>query len=435
MKKYFYNLIHRYVSFFVRKDDLLIEINPITNNVIDKFNNAQSLVINENKTSIYNKDNFIEQSEPKPDYILLNGNFHYERDIQEFLNTLKKICQKDTKIIVLYYSSLWKPLLQLFTFLKLRRKTPEQNWISHEDVENLLRLSDFEIVKKDSKVLCPVFIPLISYIANRFLSPAIFFRWFNLLNIAVAKPINHEIEVGLSVSVVVPARNEAGNIEKLLMRIPKMGPDDEIIFIEGNSTDETWEVIQQVAEKYKDIYNIVIGKQGGKGKGDAVRKGFSLASKDILMILDADISVQPEDLSKFYEAIVTGKGEFINGSRLVYPMDKKAMRFFNIIGNKFFALGFSFVIGQRFKDTLCGTKVLTRGNYNKIAKNRSYFGEFDPFGDFDLILGAARMGLKIVEVPITYKERTYGSTNIQRWKHGVILLKMLIFSALKIKFI
>ena len=214
-----------------------------------------------------------------------------------------------------------------------------------------------------------------------------------------------------------------------------MGPEDEVIFIEGNSTDDTWDIIEKVADKYKDKKNIVIARQDGKGKGDAVRKGFSLASKEIFMIFDADISVQPEDLSKFYNAIITDKGEFINGSRLVYPMDKKAMRFFNILGNKFFASGFSFVIGQKFKDTLCGTKVLTKENYNKIVKNRNYFGDFDPFGDFDLILGAARLGLRIVEVPITYKERTYGTTNIQRWRHGVILLKMLIFSALKIKFI
>ena len=190
-----------------------------------------------------------------------------------------------------------------------------------------------------------------------------------------------------------------------------------------------------MTEKYKDSRTILCGQQEGKGKGDAVRKGFGMATKDILMILDADMTVPPEDLPRFYDAIRTNKGEYINGSRLVYPMEKEAMRFCNIIGNKFFAAAFSFVLGQQFRDTLCGTKVLTKTNYEKLAYHRAYFGDFDPFGDFDLIFGAARMGLKIVEVPITYRERKYGDTNISRWSHGVILLKMLIFAARRIKFI
>ena len=239
----------------------------------------------------------------------------------------------------------------------------------------------------------------------------------------------------MSVSIVVAARNEEGNIKNILDRIPKMGPNDELIFVEGNSTDNTWQKIQDLSKEYSSKLNIITAQQSGKGKGDAVRKGFSLASKEILMILDADLTVPPEDLPRFYNAIVSGKGEFINGSRLVYPMEKEAMRFFNLLGNKFFAMAFSYVLGQRFKDTLCGTKVITLKNYQKLEKNRNYFGEFDPFGDFDLIFGAARMGLKIVEVPIIYRERTYGETNISRWKHGVILLAILIFSARKIKFI
>jgi glycosyltransferase involved in cell wall biosynthesis len=214
-----------------------------------------------------------------------------------------------------------------------------------------------------------------------------------------------------------------------------MGPDDELIFIEGNSTDNTWEIICQMQQKYQGTRTIRIDRQEGEGKGDAVRKGFALAQNDILMILDADLTVPPEELPRFYNAIVSNKGEFINGSRLIYPLEKQAMRFFNLLGNKFFAVMFSFILGQRFKDTLCGTKVLTRENYRKLASHREYFGEFDPFGDFDLIFGAARMALRIVEVPVHYRERTYGSTNIERWKHGLILLRMLGFAARRIKFI
>jgi glycosyltransferase involved in cell wall biosynthesis len=285
--------------------------------------------------------------------------------------------------------------------------------------------------------LVPTYIPLFSNLINRYIAPLPFFRAFNLVNIIVARlvPVVADVDSELSVSVVVAARNEEGNIDDIINRLPAMGPDDELILIEGNSTDNTWEKIKEVYEKNKNRINMQIAQQDGRGKGDAVRKGFAMAKRDILMILDADLTVPPEDLPKFYNAIVSGKGEYINGSRLVYPMEDKAMRFFNIIGNKFFAMAFSFVLGQRFKDTLCGTKVLTRQNYQKLAKNREYFGDFDPFGDFDLIFGSARMCLKIVEVPISYRERIYGNTNISRWRHGVILLKMLFFAARKIKFI
>jgi glycosyltransferase involved in cell wall biosynthesis len=235
--------------------------------------------------------------------------------------------------------------------------------------------------------------------------------------------------------VVVPARNEAGNIESLIERVPRMGPDDELIFVEGHSTDGTWETIRKAAEQHGKSRRILIAQQDGRGKGDAVRKGFSLATREIFMILDADLTVPPEDLPRFYRAITGGVGEFINGSRLVYPMEDRAMRFLNMLGNRFFAYAFSFVLGQRFKDTLCGTKVLSKANYESIQRHRSFFGTFDPFGDFDLIFGAARLGLKIVEVPIRYRERRYGETNISRWTHGALLLRMVLFAARKIKFV
>ena len=368
------------------------------------------------------------------DYLILNGVIHYTRDIQGYLQQLHKVCMPGTRLVITYYSRLWQPFFKLATALGLRSKSPEQNWLAKDDVKNLLELAGFEPVIDESRVLLPIYIPVISNLVNRYLSPLPFLRIFNVLHIMIARPKKSPADWRPSVSVVVPARNEAGNIEDAVLRTPPMGPDDELIFIEGNSTDDTWEVIQRIKKKYPDR-QIVIGQQEGKGKGDAVRKGFGLASKDILMILDADLTVPPESLPQFYQALVDGKGEFINGSRLVYPMDEKAMRFANILGNKFFAMAFSFVLGQRFKDTLCGTKVLTKLNYEKIASHRSYFGEFDPFGDFDLIFGAMRLGLKIREVPISYKERTYGDTNIQRWRHGVILLRMLLYAARKIKFV
>ena len=423
MQKYFYKLLWKYISLYCLENNTIAEIFP--RNKMFEVIGVKNLLHIQSLEQMKNQ---------KVNYFLLNGSLHYERDIQETLSQIQKDMIPSSRLILIYYSSLWKPIITLATWLGLRTKEPEQNWLSHEDIENFLLLSDLELVRREQKVLLPVYIPIFSNLLNRYIAPLPFFRNFCLVNLAVAKPISQPMQKA-SVSIVVPARNEEGNIENIVKRIPKMGEEDELIFVEGNSTDNTWKKIQEVAKEYKGHLKIKITQQEGKGKGDAVRKGFGMAEKEILMILDADLTVPPEDLPKFYRAIVEGKGEFINGSRLVYPMEKKAMRFFNMIGNKFFSLAFSFVLGQRFKDTLCGTKVLTRENYLKLAVNRTYFGEFDPFGDFDLIFGASRMCLKIVEVPITYRERTYGDTNISRWKHGTILLAMLVFAARRIKFI
>jgi glycosyltransferase involved in cell wall biosynthesis len=235
------------------------------------------------------------------------------------------------------------------------------------------------------------------------------------------------------VSVIIPARNEAGNIHEVLSRTPNMGRGTELVFIEGHSKDNTYEVIQQAIEKYPNR-RIQLHRQSGEGKGDAVRLGFEKAKGEMLIILDADLSVPPEDLPRFYNVLITGKGEFVNGVRLVYPMEEKAMRFFNLLGNKFFSYVFSWMLEQPIKDTLCGTKALFKEDYNNIAKGRKYFGDFDPFGDYDLLFGAARNNLKIVEIPIRYRQRKYGETNIQRWKHGWLLLKMAVIAAKKIKF-
>ena len=238
-----------------------------------------------------------------------------------------------------------------------------------------------------------------------------------------------------SISVIIPAQNEKGNIENAVKRMPRMGKHTELIFVEGNSSDGTYEEMQRVTEKYIDQWDIKYTKQDHKGKGDAVRKGFDLATGDILIILDSDLTVPPEDLPKFYNAISTGKGEFINGSRLVYPLEKKAMRMLNLIANKFFSLAFSWLLEQPLKDTLCGTKAISKRNWKILSDNRKYFGDFDPFGDFDLLFGASKMNLKIVEVPIRYRAREYGDIEINRFQHGWLLLKMVVFALRKIKFI
>lgn len=432
MRQFLSKLIAKYLSFFVLQDDSLLVLQK-EESPIEKQLQKRQVGLKNQKIHL-TKDQDPDLSKVDQDYVFLNGLLHYHEDIEGLFNQLAKGCSEEARIITIYYNQLWRPFIWLATVLGIRKGEHQQNWVSPSDLHNFAEITNLELVTHQSRVLLPIPIPIIGHILNRYLAPLPIFNWMCLFNIAVLKPQQKPME-GASVTVLVPARNEAGNIEPIVQRVPKMGPDDELIFVEGGSSDHTWEEIQRVAKAYEATHTIRFAQQEGKGKGDAVRKGFGMAEKDILMILDADITVPPEDLPRFYKSITQRRGEFINGSRLFYPLEDKAMRFFNILGNKFFALAFSFVLSRHLKDTLCGTKVLTKENYDKLAANRSYFGEFDPFGDFDLLFGSARMGLKIVEVPIHYKARTYGDTNIQRWKHGMVLLRMLLFAARKIKFL
>jgi 2-polyprenyl-3-methyl-5-hydroxy-6-metoxy-1,4-benzoquinol methylase len=369
------------------------------------------------------------------DVIILSDLLNNVWDVQELLAHLRQYCSDSTRIIINVYSRLWQPLLTLARKAGMAPPMLSQNWLTVEDIRGLLALEDFDVIQTFSEIIIPVQIPLISYLANRFAAKIFPFKFFCLTNVLIARkvPTFDILPEKPVVSVIVAARNEEGNIKDILRRTPEMGGGTEIIFVEGGSSDNTYAKIKEEMAKFPDK-NISVYQQTGNGKGDAVRLGFSKATGDILMILDADMTVPPENLPQFYNALVTGKGEFINGVRLVYPMESEAMRFWNLVGNKFFSLAFSWLLGQSIKDTLCGTKVLTKKNYEKIAANRTYFGEFDPFGDFDLIFGAAKQNLKIIDLPVRYRDRHYGTTNISRWHHGMILLRMVIFAATKIKF-
>jgi len=357
-------------------------------------------------------------------------------DVQSVFESLKNVSTSKTRIILNMYSRLWE--IPLFISQKLGLSTPmlPQNWLTVDDITSMFNLAGFEVFRHWQEILWPFDNPVITGLLNKYgvkLWPLTHLALTNFI-IARRKPSEENKKAKPIVSVVVPARNEAGNIEEIFRRTPEMGRGTELIFVEGNSNDNTYEEIEKAIAAHPER-RCKLFKQTGKGKGDAVRLGYQNASGDIFMILDADMTVPPEDLPRFYDAIESGDGDFINGVRLVYPMEKEAMRYFNLMGNKFFSLAFSWLLGQPIKDTLCGTKVLSRQDYDKIANNRDYFGEFDPFGDFDLLFGAAKQNLKIVEMPIRYAERKYGSTNIDRWKHGWLLLKMTIYAMKKIKFI
>lgn len=369
------------------------------------------------------------------DFVVISDTLGYLADIQAAFNKIKGVIHPGTRIIITYHSFLWEPLMWLVQVLGLKMPHRRLNWLNRDDLINLLHLEGYDVIKTGRRFLMPLYIPLISWFFNKYVAHLPLFNSLCLTGTIVARTeVAQPVISQPVVSVIIPARNERGNIEEAVKRVPEMGARTEIIFVEGNSSDATLDEIKRVCAAYSSARDVKYLVQDGKGKGDAVRKGFDAASGDYLMILDADLTVAPEDLPRFFNAIHTGRGEYINGTRLVYPMEKEAMRTLNLMGNKFFSVMFSWILGQRIKDTLCGTKVLSAANYRQLAANRHYFGNFDPFGDFDLIFGASKMNLKLIEVPIRYRARTYGDTNISRFKHGWLLLKMVVYASLKIKF-
>ncbi|MGO9833370.1 MAG: glycosyltransferase [Polyangiaceae bacterium] len=369
------------------------------------------------------------------DAIVLSDAIGHFEDIQCALEQLRGRMAPGGRIVLTYYNFIWEPVLKLAESLGYKTPWPEQNWLSMNDIANLLFLSGFDVVRKGTDILLPAHVPLVSEIANRVVAKLPLAKSVALVDYFVGRTaVENAVAPLPGVSVVCPCRNEKGNIRAAVDRTPLMGPATELIFVDGNSTDGTVEEIAAVMREYKGPLELKFIAQGaGKGKGDAVRKGFASARHDVLMILDSDLSVPPEDLPKFYRALVTGKGDFINGVRLVYPMEGEAMRFLNLVGNKFFSTALSWLMEQPVKDSLCGTKVLYRWDHDRIAAHRAFFGEFDPFGDFDLLFGAARLNMKIVDVPIRYRARTYGDTKISRFADGWLLLKMTAFGFRKMR--
>jgi hypothetical protein len=384
----------------------------------------------------YNFKQFKESNE-KFDYIVLSFSIGMMEDILHSFIDLRRFCNKHTRIITTYYSRAWQPMIKVAEASGLKIKSPETNWVPIKEIENLMYLADFQVIRRLMFCLIPFNIPFISGFINRFVSILPIINLGGILTMEIGRPVNLDDQdvksLPRKVSIIIPAKNEEKNIPELVRRIPDFKLEKEIVFVEGGSKDNTRDAIQKVIADNPAL-NIKFLTQQGTGKKDAVEVGFSNSTGEILIILDADLTVSPETLPVFVQTLISNKAEFINGSRMVYPMRGKAMRFCNLIGNIFFSYVFSYLIEQDIRDTLCGTKALWRSDYLRILDNRAHFGKFDPFGDFDLLFGAAFINLKIVDLPVRYEERRYGQTNIRRWRDGFYLVKMAMFGMRKFKF-
>jgi len=441
---YYHRLLQKYFSLIIPPDSRVIEIGCGPGDLLHAVKPSYGVgidfaptIIEEAKIKYPELHFFVEDAEDLKtdetfDYVIMSDLASCLWDIQKAFRNIRRLCHPQTRIVISNISYLWEPIMILGENLGLKLAQPKPNWLSTADLESLLDHEGFQLITTQRKILFPKYIPGISWFFNQFLGNLPLVNHLDLVNLLVARPIFTECSE-YSVSVIIPARNEFGNIENAIRRIPPFGHSQEVVFVEGHSEDQTWEEILRVQKAYPEK-TIRATRQTGNGKGNAVREGFDLAQGDILMILDADLTTPPEDLDKFYRALQQNKGEFINGCRLVYPLEKESMRTLNFLANKFFGWFFSYLLGQRLKDTLCGTKVLFKRDYHAIQNNRSYFGDFDPFGDFDLLFGAAKLNLKISEVIVRYKEREYGSTQISRFRHGWLLVKMSLFAARKIRF-
>lgn len=352
------------------------------------------------------------------DYVLLLDAVSYIRDVQMALrNIRRKLCTDRTRVVLTTFNFLWAPAFRIAELLGLRTRFPAQNWLSVSDLNNMLSLEGFEIIESGGRILWPFWTPVLEPLCNRVLAALPVLQQLCLIQTLVARPIP-SARRECAVSVLSAVRNERGNIRPIVENMPFMGTSTELLFVEGHSTDGTWEEIQKVVAEQRGPVTVRGLQQDGKGKGDALHKAIREAKGDILIVYDGDFTVHPSELPKLYDAIASGNAEFVNGSRLVYPMQEKAMPMFNLAGNKLFSLLFSWLFGQHIVDVLSPVKAFLRSAYAGMTTR------LDPFGDFDLFLGAARQHQRIRETPLRYLERTYGTTKLHPIKHGWMLLKL-----------
>jgi hypothetical protein len=418
------------VSRFTRYYDRLIQLAPLENDTGALYQSIDC----SSRGIVPSLEEFpdLTQEQHERTAVLLNGNINHDLDIESTLRRLKARLTRSARVVLVAYNPYLSAVYSLANRLGFRRGAPPVTFVTMTDLQNIARLSGYEVVSIRPVAYVPWELGGVGTLVNRLLPLIPLVRSLSFASVVVLRPVVPSGEPP-SLSIVIPARNEKGNIEHALKRMPDLGGRIEVIFVEGHSSDGTWEEIQRVVAEYRDRFTLSAYQQQGRGKADAVRLGFSKATGDLLTILDADLTMPPELLGRFYDAYRLGLADFVNGSRLVYPMEGEAMRFLNRLGNVFFAKALSIVMGARIGDSLCGTKLVSRYDYARMIRWREDFGDFDPFGDFELLFPAAVLNLGIIDIPVRYRARTYGSTNIRRFRDGWRLLKMTTVAFLKLR--
>jgi hypothetical protein len=428
---YLYRVIAAELSRFTRYFDRLVQWEPAPHDPLVLFDAIDC----QKKSVAYTLDDVPDFSCDREQRaaVLLNGNFNYDLDIQATLARLKPKLSRTSRVVVIAYNPYLRWLYSFADVLGLRSSPAVKTFLTRTDLEGVARLSGYEVVRLRPAGYWPFALLGLGRLLNWWLPVVPGLRWMSFVVIAVLRSLTREARRP-SVSIVIPARNEKGNVEHALRRMPDLGAERmEIVFVEGHSRDDTWAEILRAADLYRRRFEIKTLQQTGKGKCDAVRLGFQHCTGEVLMVLDADLTMPPELLGRFYDAYCQGLADFVNGSRLLYPMEGEAMRFLNHLGNVFFAKALSFVLGNRLSDSLCGTKLVARHDYARFVAWRHDFGDFDPFGDYELLFPASIFALGIVDVPIRYRARTYGVTNINRFHHGWMLLKMTLSGLFRVR--
>jgi SAM-dependent methyltransferase len=448
---FYHKEIRRYCRFFVPEQSSVLQLGCMTGDLLAALSPAYGVGVDispkmiEKAKAKYPHLEFVCSNverfkiDKKFDYVILSGTLGTVENIQKLLQQLSGMMSSDTRVIITYYNELWGPIIRLGEKMKLKMPEIIYNWLSLEDIENFLNISGYQVIRRDFLMLLPVKIPLVTNFFNKIIGMLPILRRLTLTHCVVARPYRApDNSSELTSSVVLTCRDEEENIEGLVTSIPAMGRHTEIIFVEGHSQDNTVGKIEEMIKKYPDK-DIKLYKQKGIGQGDAFRLGFDQAQGDFVCWLEADLTINPQEIAMFWDAFITGKGEYINGTRFIYEMEKRSMPLVNFVGNRFFGNIFTPLLGQRFTDTLCGFKAISKKNYLKIRKQIDFFGDFDPFGDFELIFGAIKSCLKVAEIPVHYRPRQYGSSKaygksfLSFLKHAWLLIKMSWIAFIKFK--
>ncbi len=428
-KDYLYGVVAKEISRISKYVSRLIQLPPVANDSNILFGKLEA----PDKVTLSQISDLDCCNSSESNLILLNGHANHTSDLLGLLGQIYSRMNRESRVALVLYNPYLKFFFELASKLGLRQAIPEMNFLTMTNLRNFTQLAGFEIVRSRNTVFLPVNIPGISFLVNS-LFPAIpFIKKLSFLSIVILRPILKEVAPP-AISIIIPARNEYGNIENGIKRVLALSFDcSEVIFVEGHSQDRTWEEILRVKELYGSQITIKAVQQSGEGKANAVEEGVLQAEFNLIAILDADLTMPPELLPRFFAAYCQGHGDFINGNRLVYPMEGKAMMFLNQIGNVFFAKALSHVLEYPIGDSLCGTKLFTKSDFQRFQLWRQDFGEFDPFGDFNLLFPAVILGLGVVDLPINYRNRIYGKTNIRRFYHGLMLLKMVFVGMKKVR--